>query len=46
MNCPRSSYNSLINCGSNEIAGVHCQGKILTYFKFIIVLKLHILHYS
>ena len=25
--CPRSSYNSLLNCGDNEIAGVHCQGK-------------------
>ena len=34
-NCPRSSYNSLLNCKSNEIAGVHCEGKILTSIYYI-----------
>ena len=42
INCSRS-YNNLINCG---MAGVHCVGKILIHFKFVIVLKLHIIHWS
>ena len=47
MNCPRSSYNSLLNCKSNEIAGVHCEGKILTsiYYSltaaYIVLLKIN-----